>query len=114
MDYGIYTDTDGQYYYEECYAYDLHPYYVKAAAGNFVYLFLEDYEAGWRQMRLVLFSLNADGSASKIGEMNVSPSWLSDNKFIVPTNPGCFILDDLDSGTNKMEFTIGSNGMPTP
>jgi len=113
MDYGIYTDTDGQYYYEECYVYDLHPYYVKAADGNYVYLFCEDFEEGWRQMSLVVLSLNADGSVTKVGEMNVSPSWLADNKFIVPTDPGKLILDDVDNGTEKIEFTVGNNGMPS-
>ena len=110
MDYGIYTDTDGQYYEEECFAYDLHPYYVKTADGNYVYLFCEDFEEGWRQMKLTVFSLNADGSVTKIGERNVSPSWLADNKFIVPTDPGCLMLDDLDNGTAV--FTVGNDGMP--
>ena len=112
MDYGIYTDTDGQYYQEECFFHDLHPYYVKTANGNYVYLFCEDFEEGWRQMKLTVFSLNADGSVTKLGERNVSPSWLADNKFIVPTDPGCFILDDLDNETEKTAFTVGSDGMP--
>ena len=109
-DYGIYTDTDGQYYQEECFAHDLHPYYVKTANGNYVYLFCEDFEEGWRQMKLTVFSLNADGSVTKLGERNVSPSWLADNKFIVPTDPGCLMLDDLDNGTAV--FTVGNDGMP--
>lgn len=112
MDYGIYTDTDGKYYYEECYVYDLHPYYVKAADGNYVYLFCEDFEEGWREMRLVVFSLNADGSVTKTGEMNVSPSWIADNKFIVPTDPGRLILDDADNGAEKAVFAVGNNGLP--
>ena len=111
MDYGIYTDTDGQYYQEECFAHDLHPYYVKTADGNYVYLFCEDFEEGWRQMNLIVFSLNADGSVTKLGERNVSPSWLADNKFVVPTDPGCLVLDDLDNGTAA--FQVGSDGMPT-
>lgn len=53
MDYGIYTDIDGQYYEEECYTYDLHPYYVKTVDGNYVYLFCEDVEEDRREMRLV-------------------------------------------------------------
>ena len=112
MDYGIYTDTDGRYYEEECYTYDLHPYYVKAADGNFVYLFCEDVEEDRREMRLVVLSLNADGSVTKAGEMNVSPSWLTDNKFIVPTDPGKLILDDGDNDTKKVVFAVGNNGMP--
>ena len=63
-------------------------------------------------MRLVVFSLNADGSVTKTGEMNVSPSRLADNKFIVPTDPGKLILDDADNGTKKVVFAVGNNGMP--
>ena len=111
--YGNYTDTGGKYYEEDCYAHDFHPYYVKAADGNYVYLFCEDFEEGWREMRLVVFSLNADGSVTKTGEMKVSPSWLADNKFIVPTDPGKLVLDDADVGTEKGRFTVGSDGMPS-
>ena len=112
-EYGIYTDTDGQYYEEDCYAHDFHPYFVKAANGNYVYLFCEDFEEGWRQMNLIVFSLNEDGSVTKSGEMKVSPSWLADNKFIVPTDPGCLILDDLDHGTQKASFLVGNDGLPS-
>ena len=112
LDYGIYTDTDAGYYYEECYVYDFHPYYVKAASGHHLYLFCEDFEEGWRQMNLIVFSLNEDGSITKSGEINVSPSWLADNRFLVPTDPGCFILDDLDNSTEKIEFAVGDDGMP--
>lgn len=111
--YGIYTDTDGQYYEEECYAYDFHPYLVKAASGNYLYLFCEDFDEGMRQMHLIVFSLNEDGSVTKSGERNVSPSWLADNKFIVPTEPGKLILDDADNGTEKVVFAVGNNGMPS-
>lgn len=112
MDYGIYTDIDGQYYEEECFVYDLHPYYVKTVDGNYVYLFCEDVEEDRREMRLVVFSLNADGGVTKTGNINVSPSWLTDNKFIVPTDPGKLILDDGDNGTKKVVFAVGNNGMP--
>ena len=112
MDYGIYTDPDGQYYEEECFESDLHPYYVKTADGNYVYLFCEDFQEGWRSMRLVVFRLNADGSIAKIGERNVSPSWIADTRFLVPTDPKGFLLDDADHGEEKAVFAVGSNGMP--
>ena len=64
-------------------------------------------------MRLVVFGLNGDGSVTKTGEMNVSPSRLTDNKFIVPTDPGKLILDDADNGTEKTVFAVGKNGMPS-
>ena len=78
-----------------------------------MYLFCEDVEEDRREMRLVVFSLNADGSVTKTGEMNVSPSWLADNKFIVPTDPGKLILDDAENGTEKVVFAVGNNGMPS-
>ena len=113
MDYGIYTEPDGQYYEEECFESDLHPYYVKTADGNYVYLFCEDFQEGWRSMRLVVFRVNADGSIAKIGERNVSPSWLADNRFLVPTDPKGFLLDDADHGEEKAVFAVGNNGMPS-
>ena len=64
-------------------------------------------------MRLIVFGLNPDGGITKAGEMNVSPSRLADNKFIVPTDPGKLILDDADNGTKKVVFAVGNNGMPS-
>lgn len=110
--YGIYTDTDGQYYEEECYTHALHPYYVKAAEGNYLYLFCEDLEEEWRQMRLMVFSLNEDGSVTKSGEMNLSPSWRTYNQFVVPTDPGNLILDDADNDIQNASFVVGSDGLP--
>ena len=108
VDFGIYTEV-GEYR-EDCYVYDFHPYYVKAASGHYLYLFCEDFDEGLRQMKLIVFSLNEDGSVTKAGERNVSPSWLADNKFIVPTNPGKLTLDD---GAEKAVFAVGSDGIPT-
>ena len=108
VDFGIYTEV-GEYR-EDCYVYDFHPYYVKAASGHYLYLFCEDFNEGLRQMKLIVFSLNEDGSVTKAGERNVSPSWLADNKFIVPTEPGKLVLDD---GAEKAVFAVGSDGIPT-
>jgi len=91
--YGVYTDTEGQYYEEDCYVHDLHPYFVKAASGNYLYLFCENFDEGVRQMRLMVFSLNGDGSVTKSGERDVSASWLADNRFTVPTDPGKLITN---------------------
>jgi len=110
LDYGVYSETG--YCGEDCYAHDFHPYYVNAEGGHYLYLFCEDFDEGVRQMRLVVLTLNSDGSITKSGETNISPSWLSDNRFLVPTDPGCLLLDDLDSGTEKPEFTVGNDGMP--
>ncbi len=110
--YGIYTEKDGQFYEEDRYAHDFHPYFVKAAGGNYLYWFCEDFDEGVRQMQLVVFSFNEDGSVTRSGEKNVSPSFLADNKFMVPTDPVNFILDDADSGTEKVSFSVGNHGMP--
>lgn len=56
-------------------------------------------------MRLIVFGLNPDGGITKAGEMNVSPSRLADNKFIVPTDPGKLIPDDGDNG-NKNGYLL--------
>jgi len=112
LDCGIFTDTDAGYHYEECYVYDFHPYYVRAESGHYLYLFCEDFEEGWRQMNLIVFSLNGDGSVTKSSQINVSPSWLADNRFLVPTDPGCLLLDDPDHSTVKTEFSVGDDGMP--
>ena len=109
--YGVYTDTDGQYYEEDCFAYDYHPYYVKSANGDYLYLFCEDFEEGSRYMKLVVLSLNDSGSVTKNEEMNVSSSWLVDNKFTVPTNPNSFIFDDADNDTEGKIFSV-VNGTP--
>lgn len=108
VDFGIYTEV-GEYQ-EDCHVYDFHPYYVKAASGHYLYLFCEDFDEGLRQMKLIVFSLNEDGSVTKVDEGNVSPSWLADNKFIVPTDPGKLALDD---GAEKAVFMVGSDGKPT-
>ena len=108
VDFGIYTEV-GEYR-DDCYVYDFHPYYVKAASGHYLYLFCEDFDEGLRQMKLIVFGLNEDGSVTKSGERNISPSWLADNRFIVPTDPGKLSLDD---GAQKAVFMVGSDGIPT-
>ena len=108
VDFGIYTE-DGEYR-EDCYVYDFHPYFVKTDSGHYLYLFCEDFDEGLRQMKLIVFSLNEDGSVTKSGERNVSPLWLADNRFMVPTDPSKLALDD---GTEKAVFTVGSDGIPT-
>ncbi len=111
LDFGVYTNRDGCWY-EECYAHELHPYYVKAADGQYLYLFFEDFDEGVRDMRLMVLRLNADGSVTKSGEINVSPSWVADNRFLVPTNPGEMMLDDTDSGAGSIAFSVGNEGIP--
>ncbi len=111
VNYGVYTEA-GQYD-GDCFVYDLHPYYVKTENGHYLYLFREDFQEGWRSMELIVFALKADGSVAEIGKKNVSPAWLADNRFLMPTDPNRLILDDADAGTEKIAFTVGNDGIPS-
>lgn len=110
--YGVYNDMNDQYYEEDCFVYDFHPYYVRSAKGNYLYLFCEDFDEGVRQMKLVVLSFNKDGSITKSGDMSLTPSRLADNKFIVPTNPNQLILDDSDNNTEREIYSVGNDGIP--
>lgn len=111
LDFGVYTNLDGCWY-EACYAHELHPYYVKAADGHYLYLFFEEFEAGVRDMHLTVLSLNWDGSVGVCCERTVSPAWLTDNRFLMPLNPAKLVFDDGGDGAEKVPFTVGNEGIP--
>lgn len=96
-DYGLYSNSNGQYFYEECYFYDFHPYYVKTAGGHYVYLLCEDFQEGMRTMELIVLSLNEDGSISKCGAKDTGPAFTLDNRYLVPTDPADLLLADFMS-----------------
>lgn len=68
--FGIYTDVNGYYQYEELFAYDYQPYYVKTEDGDhYIYLFCEENEIGNHvqgQMMLVVYNVN-DGVITRAG-----------------------------------------------
>ena len=112
-DFGIYTDTDGYYHYEELFAYGFTPYYVKTAEGrHYLYIFCEESESAHRQMMLVVFDVNG-GKLTRIGEMNAGPAYIPSDIFVVPTDPNHFYLDDFDSlAQDAMPHYVGTDGMP--
>ena len=130
-DFGVYTKIDGSYYYEEYYAYDYHPYYVKTKAnGHFLYLFCEEAEEFNKCMSLIVLNL-ADGEITKVGEMQAGPYYQQkgsklEDVFAVPTDPEKLYLDDFEDPTRfytfdhgvyqsmegPIEFTVGTDGMP--
>lgn len=112
LDFGVYTDSDGCWY-EEYYANTLRPYYVKTEDGHYIYLFFEFFYEGWREMELMVLSLNPDGSVTKVGTCDVSPAWQADNRFRIPTDPVRFLLDDTDRGETGKTFCVGEDGMPS-
>lgn len=111
--FGIYTDLDGYYHYEELFAYDFQPYYVKTEDGNhYIYLFCEESEGGNRQMMLVVYNVNG-GILTRVGDMNIAPAYIPSDIFVLPLDPNNMFLDNYDSLTQDAEvYMVGSDGMP--
>ncbi len=111
--FGIYTDLDGHYHYEELFAYGFQPYYVKTEDGNhYIYLFCEEGEGGSRQMMLEVYGVNG-GILTRVGEMNVAPAYIPSDMFVLPLDPNNMLLDNYDSLASNAEFyVIGKDGMP--
>ena len=111
--FGIYTDTDGYYHYEDFYAYGYNPYYVKTADDkHYLYLFCEENDADNRQMILVVFDVS-DGQFVRVGEMNAAPAYIPSDNFILPLNPDNLLLDNFDSMEQDFgTYMVGKDGMP--
>lgn len=111
--YGIYTDTDGYYHYEEYYADGYHPYYVKTAGGNhYLYLFCEQNEGPFPQMSLVVYDVSG-GALIRVGEGHMGPGYIPTDIIRVPTDPESLWLDDYDGmAQDAMEYAVGPQGMP--
>ena len=110
--FGLYSDIDGEYYYEELHAYDFHPYYVKTAdGGHYLYLFCDQEEEGNRNMLLLVFDVSG-GKYTKIGEVNACPGFMFPDSYIIPANPSGFRLDNRDTPEQEEIYTVDENGMP--
>lgn len=115
--FGIYTDVNGSYQYEELFAYDYQPYYVKTEDGDhYIYLFCEENEIGNHvqgQMMLVVYNVN-DGVITRVGDMNIAPAYIPSDMFLLPLDPNHMLLDHYDSGAQDFEvYKVGKDGMPT-
>ena len=113
--FGIYSDADGSYYYEDCFADGFIPYYVKTAdVGHYLHLFCEQDESSGPipMMLLVVFDVSG-GRLTRVGEMNAAPGYIPDGIYCVPTDPEDFYLDDFDSmAQDMMAFAVGPTGLP--
>ena len=111
--FGIYTDTDGHYHYEDFYAYGFNPYYVKTAEDkHYIYMFCEENDADNRQMMLVVFDVS-DGQFVRVGEMNAAPAYIPSDNFILPLDPEYLRLDNFDSMEQDFGvYMVGEDGMP--
>lgn len=115
--FGVYTDVSGSYQYEELFAYDYQPYYVKTEDGNhYIYLFCEENEIGNHvqgQMMLVVYNVNG-GVLTRVGDMNIGPAYIPSDMYLLPLDPNHMRLDNYDSGAQDSEvYTVGKDGMPT-
>lgn len=112
---GIYTEANGSYHYEDCFADGFIPYYVKTADGcHYLYLFCEqdDGSGPIPMMLLVVFDVSG-GSLTRVGEMNAAPGYIPDGIYRLPTDPIEFYLDDFDSMAQDMiAFVVGPTGLP--
>ena len=113
--FGVYSDADGGYRYEDCFADGFIPYYVKTADGcHYLYLFCEQDEGSGAipMMLLVVFDVSG-GSLTRVGEMNAAPGYIPDGIYRIPTDPEDFYLDDFDSmAQDMMAFAVGPTGLP--
>lgn len=114
--FGIYTDVNGYYQYEELFAYDYQPYYVKTEDGDhYIYLFCEENEIGKHaqgQMMLVVYNVD-DGVIKRVGDMNIAPAYIPSDMFLLPLDPNHMLLDNYDSGAQDFEvYKVGKDGMP--
>lgn len=113
--FGIYTDTDGHYHYEDLCADAFDPYYVKTADGNhYIYLFCKENEGAFGLGHLVVYDVTG-GGLKKLGERATAPFCLPEGEgysFILPTNPAELWLDDPDYGNDGTVFAVGKDGMP--
>ena len=111
--FGIYSDIEGSYQYEELFAYDFQPYYVKTEDGNhYIYLFCEESEGGNRQMMLVVYNVNG-GIVTRVGDMNIAPAYIALDTFVLPLDPNNLLMDNYDSLAQDAEvYKVGKDGMP--
>jgi len=112
-EFGIYTDTDGCFQYEECFADGFIPYYVKTADGSeLLYLFCEENEGMGQMFTLKVYDIK-DGKVTGMGDMHAGPGYIPTGIFRVPTDPDQFYLDDFDSmAQDMMPYAVGANKLP--
>lgn len=113
-DFGIYTDTDGYYHYEEFAADSYAPYYVKTMeGGHYLYLFCEQLEGygPWFVLKVIDVS---GGRFTSVGTMNVGPASLRDSIYHIPTDPEQLWMDDFDAPAQTVAYKVGSMGLPEP
>ena len=113
--YGVYTDKQGSFRYEECYADGFEPYYVKTADDrHYLYLFCALEEGPFPTASLIVMDLSG-GMVIPVAAMNAGPGYIPDGIYRLPTDPACFYLNDFDGmAQDMMPYRVGADGMPQP
>ena len=116
--FGVYTDTDVQYYYAEFSADTLHrtggyhPYYIKTADGrHYLYIFAEGSELASNDMELVVLDISG-GKFSRIGDMHIAPGYLPVDCTWALTDPDNMMLENFELMEETRSYRVGSSGMP--
>lgn len=96
------------YFSDELSALYAYPFYVKNDGKHYLYLFLDNSDEEYREMKLAVYGLNG-GKIEKIGEPNVGMYYeptgnKPDDLLSVPTDPNEFFLDDFDDETRNYSF----------
>jgi hypothetical protein len=116
--FGIYTDTDAQYYYAEFSADTAHrtggyhPYYIKTADGrHYLYIFAEGSELASNDMELRVIDITG-GGFKEVGDMHVAPGYIPVDCTWALTDPENMMLENFETQQETAAYCVGSDGMP--
>jgi len=116
--FGIYTDTDAQYYYAEFSADTAHrtggyhPYYIKTADGrHYLYIFAEGSELASNDMELRVIDITG-GGFREVGDMHIAPGYIPVDCSWVLTDPENMMLENFETQQETAAYCVGSDGMP--
>jgi len=116
--FGVYTDTDAQFYYGE-FAADsahrtggYHPYYIKTADGrHYLYIFAEGSELASNDMELRVIDITG-GGFGEVGDMHVAPGYIPVDGSYALTDPDNMMLENFELMEEAKAYRVGDDGMP--
>ncbi|MBQ2727248.1 MAG: hypothetical protein IJF78_16215 [Clostridia bacterium] len=116
--FGVYTDTDAQYYHAEFSADILHrtggyhPYYIKTADGRqYLYVFAEGSELAPGAMELRVLDVTG-GKLTEAGDMHAGPGYVPVDCSYALTDPENMMLENFGLMQEAAAHRVGDNGMP--
>ncbi len=116
--FGVYTDTDMQYYHADLQADTVHhtggyhPYYVRTEDGRqYLYVFAEGSELAAGDMTLRVIDVK-DGAFTAVGDMHVAPGYIPVDLSWALTDPDSMMLENFETQQEAAAYRVGNNGMP--